>query len=174
MTSGLPPDAAVFGRAGDLVPPAVASVVSLPVALVFVGTVLLSVALRWCCGGPARRCVLVVGARCGSHGTGARPRPSAPAGAAAENAPRRATVSHSRDKASRTTLRGRAVRGPTATAEPRPRALAGRPATRSVGDPDPRHDRADRRQGGEVGVVVVGVPHHPVDGQRAGAEAARV
>src|SRR5688500_15685116 len=51
MTSGLPPDAAVFPRAGTLVPPAVASVVSLPVALVFVGTVLLSVVLRWCCGG---------------------------------------------------------------------------------------------------------------------------
>jgi hypothetical protein len=49
MTSGLPPDAAVFRRAGTFVPPAVESVLSLPVSLVFVGTVLLSVVLRWCC-----------------------------------------------------------------------------------------------------------------------------
>jgi hypothetical protein len=48
MTSGLPPDAAVRRRAGALVPPA-AAVLSLPVWLVFVGTVLLSVVLRWCC-----------------------------------------------------------------------------------------------------------------------------
>jgi hypothetical protein len=54
MTSGLPPGAAVLPRAGALVPPAVASVCSLPVALVFVGTVLLSVVLRWCGVGPAR------------------------------------------------------------------------------------------------------------------------
>src|SRR5688572_32598871 len=109
MTSGLPPEAAVFGRAGDLVPPAVASVDSLPVALVFVGTVLLSVVLRWCCCGPARRCAGLWGP-VRVDGTGARPRPPAPAGAAAENAPRRATVSHSRYKAPGTTLRGRAVR----------------------------------------------------------------
>jgi hypothetical protein len=43
MTSGLPPEAAVRLRAGAFVPPAVASVLSLPVWLVFVGTVLLSV-----------------------------------------------------------------------------------------------------------------------------------
>src|SRR5688572_19957357 len=140
MTSGLPPDAAVFGRAGALVPPAVASVVSLPVALVFVGTVLLSVVLRWCCGGAVavRR-----GAACWSScpvrvdRTGARPRPPAPAGAAAENAPRRATVSHCRDKAPGTTLRGRAVRGPTATAEPRPRALGGAPRSGQSGTRTP-------------------------------------
>jgi hypothetical protein len=47
MTSGLPPDAADLRRAGAFVPPAVASVISLPVWLVFVGTVLLSVVLRW-------------------------------------------------------------------------------------------------------------------------------
>jgi hypothetical protein len=47
MTSGLPPpDAAVRRRAGGLVAPAVAAVLSLPVWLVFVGTVLLSVVLR--------------------------------------------------------------------------------------------------------------------------------
>jgi hypothetical protein len=46
MTSGLPPDAAVRLRAGAFGPPAVASVLSLPVWLVFVGTVLLSVVLR--------------------------------------------------------------------------------------------------------------------------------
>src|SRR4051794_14158045 len=51
MTRGLPPGAAVRLRAGAFVPPAVASVVPLPVWLVFVGTVLLSVVLggaRWC------------------------------------------------------------------------------------------------------------------------------
>src|SRR5690242_5168790 len=42
MTSGLPP-AAARRRAGACGPPAVASVLSLPVWLVFVGTVLLSV-----------------------------------------------------------------------------------------------------------------------------------
>src|SRR5688572_32884276 len=136
MTSGLPPEAAVFGRAGDLVPPAVASVDSLPVALVFVGTVLLSVVLRWCCGGPARRCAGLWGP-VRVDGTGARPRPPAPAGAAAENAPRRATVSHCRDKAPGTTLRGRAVRGPTATAEPRPRALGGAPRSGQSGTRTP-------------------------------------
>src|SRR5688572_17093718 len=70
MTSGRPPDAAVFPRAGTLVPPAVASVCSLPVTLVFVGTVLLSVVLRW-------RCV-----RTGSVGPG-RPAPTG----AAEKSP---------------------------------------------------------------------------------------
>src|SRR3954469_2224803 len=49
MTSGLLPDAAARRRAGVVVPPAVTPVISLPVWLVFVGTVLLSVALR-CCG----------------------------------------------------------------------------------------------------------------------------
>src|SRR4051794_41904506 len=48
MTSGLPPEAAVRRRAGAFVPPAVASVLSLPVWLVFVRTVLLSVVLWWC------------------------------------------------------------------------------------------------------------------------------
>jgi hypothetical protein len=46
MTSGLPPDAAVRLRAGVFGPSAVAPVLSLPVGLVFVGTVLLSVVLR--------------------------------------------------------------------------------------------------------------------------------
>jgi hypothetical protein len=46
MTSGLPPDAGVRLRAGTFVPPAVAAVLSLPVWLVFVGTVLLSMVLR--------------------------------------------------------------------------------------------------------------------------------
>jgi hypothetical protein len=45
MTSGLPPAAALPRRAGTLVPPSVAAVLSLPVSLVFVGTVLLSVVL---------------------------------------------------------------------------------------------------------------------------------
>ena len=48
MTSGLPVGTAVLRRAGAFGPPAVASVLSLPVWLVFVGTVLLSVVLRWC------------------------------------------------------------------------------------------------------------------------------
>jgi hypothetical protein len=48
MTSGLPPGTAVLRRAGAFGPPAVASVLSLPVWLVFVGTVLLSLVLRWC------------------------------------------------------------------------------------------------------------------------------
>src|SRR6476469_1737404 len=43
MTSGRPPDAADRRRAGTFVPPAVSSGVSLPVCVVFVGTVLLSV-----------------------------------------------------------------------------------------------------------------------------------
>jgi hypothetical protein len=47
MTSGRPPGAAVRRRAGALGPPSVAAVLSLPVWLVFVGTVLLSVVLRW-------------------------------------------------------------------------------------------------------------------------------
>src|SRR4029453_535943 len=50
MTRGLPPDAAVLRRVGTFVPPAVASVLSLPVWLVFVGTVLLSGVLRRCRG----------------------------------------------------------------------------------------------------------------------------
>src|SRR3954463_5481585 len=70
MTSGLLPDAAAppppggggaaaaRRRAGVVVPPAVTPVISLPVWLVFVGTVLLSVALR-CCG--IRRPVGVLG-----------------------------------------------------------------------------------------------------------------
>src|SRR3954471_12854693 len=45
MTSGLPPAAALPRRAGTFVPPSVAAVLSLPVSLVFVGTVLLSVVL---------------------------------------------------------------------------------------------------------------------------------
>jgi hypothetical protein len=49
MTSGLPPDAPGLRRAGVFVPPAVASALSLPGFVVFVGTVLLSVVLR-CCG----------------------------------------------------------------------------------------------------------------------------
>ena len=80
MTSGLPPDAAVFRRAGTFVPPAVASVLSLPVWLVFVGTVLLSVVLRWCwvvvlsvrsgrCGAPVAVCRM----RAGSAGPWIRP-----------------------------------------------------------------------------------------------------
>ena len=89
MTSGLPPGTAVFRRAGAFGPPAVASVLSLPVWLVFVGTVLLSVVLRWC-----RVCVR------SSSGT-----------SAARIAPRRATVSHAPDTAPGTTLRGRAVTG---------------------------------------------------------------
>jgi hypothetical protein len=44
----LPPGTAVLRRAGAFGPPAVASVLSLPVWLVFVGTVLLSVVLRRC------------------------------------------------------------------------------------------------------------------------------
>ena len=48
MTRGLPPDAAVFRPAGTFVPAAVVSALSLPVWLVFVGTVLLSVVLGWC------------------------------------------------------------------------------------------------------------------------------
>src|SRR3954469_16964799 len=43
MTSGLPPAAALPRRAGTLVPASAAAAVSLPVWLVFVGTVLLSV-----------------------------------------------------------------------------------------------------------------------------------
>src|SRR3954469_15817895 len=43
MTSGLPPAAALPRRAGPLVPASAAAAVSLPVWLVFVGTVLLSV-----------------------------------------------------------------------------------------------------------------------------------
>jgi hypothetical protein len=43
MTNGRPPDAADRRRAGTLVPPAVSSGISLPVFVVFVGTVLLSV-----------------------------------------------------------------------------------------------------------------------------------
>src|SRR5688572_5413080 len=105
MTSGRPPDAAVLPRAGAFVPPAVAPVGSLPVTLVFVGTVLLSVVLRWCCVGPARRGRLRVG--------GPGPGRPAPAGAAAEKSPRRATVSHCRDKAPRATLRGRAATAPS-------------------------------------------------------------
>src|SRR5690349_4284678 len=49
MTSGLPLAAALLRRAGTLVPASVAAAVSLPVWLVFVGTVLLSVVLGWCC-----------------------------------------------------------------------------------------------------------------------------
>src|SRR3954454_6977436 len=45
MTSGLPPAAALPRRGGTLVPPSVAGGLSLPVSLVFVGTVLLSVVL---------------------------------------------------------------------------------------------------------------------------------
>jgi hypothetical protein len=76
----LPPEAAVRRRAGAFVPPAVASVLSLPVWLVFVGTVLLSVVLWWC----------RVRARRGLPGTvpGSsapdRATPRTPAGAAAE------------------------------------------------------------------------------------------
>ena len=94
MTSGLPPGTAVLRRAGAFGPPAVASVLSLPVWLVFVGTVLLSVVLRWCRVGAGRR----VGHR-------ARPR----------IALRRATVSHRHDKAPSATLRGRAVTRTNAT-----------------------------------------------------------
>src|SRR4051794_33548653 len=48
MTSGLPPGTAVLRRAGAFGPPAVASALSIPDWLVFVGTVLLSAVLRWC------------------------------------------------------------------------------------------------------------------------------
>src|SRR3954465_11715703 len=89
MPSGLLPDAAARRRAGVVVPPAVTPVLSLPVWLVFVGTVLLSVALR-CCGvrraggglgsGGIRRPVgvLVLGTRCHGASPDARSRRASP------------------------------------------------------------------------------------------------
>src|SRR3954451_11265025 len=95
MTSGLPPDAAVRLRAGAFGPPAVAAVLSLPVWLVFAGTVLLSLMLRW---GRVDRS-LWTSRRCGLPDAvpGSRNRvrlltPPTPAGAASD-APRRGTGS---------------------------------------------------------------------------------
>src|SRR3954471_15572677 len=98
MTSGLPPDAAVRLRAGALGPPAVASVLSLPVLLVFVGTVLLSLVLRWGRVLSVPLCFSSVRvAGCGVRFAKPCPAPDAPdaGGRSAANAPRRATVSHS-------------------------------------------------------------------------------
>src|SRR3954447_27030476 len=77
MTSGLLPDAATRRRAGVVVPPAVTPVLSLPVWLVFVGTVLLSVALR-CCGIRRPVGVLVLGTRCHGASPDARSRRASP------------------------------------------------------------------------------------------------
>src|SRR3954452_22368927 len=90
MTSGLPLAAALPRRAGTLVPPSVAAVLSLPVSLVFVGTVLLSVVL-----GTAEFVRFRSATASGEPTT--------------KSAPWRATVSHRPDKAPRATLRGRAV-----------------------------------------------------------------
>src|SRR3954454_4234749 len=152
MTSGLPPEAAVRRRAGAFVPPAVASVLSLPVWLVFVRTVLLSVVLWWC----------RVRARRGLPGT--VPGSSAPrsgdspdsGGRHRGNAPRRATVSHSSDKAPGATRRGRAV---TENNIARGRVFPGlwTAPSGSVPGAHPRDHLPDGGQGRPVPVVVLRV-----------------
>src|SRR5215213_9134358 len=86
ITSGLPPGTAVFRRAGTFGPPSVASVLSLPVWLVFVGTVLLSVVRGAAAGRAAVRGLPVDRGR-DVAGRGSTRVPPTPAGAAAENAP---------------------------------------------------------------------------------------
>src|SRR5688572_2761986 len=159
MTSGRPPDAAVFPRAGTLVPPAVASVVSLPVALVFVGTVLLSVVLRWCCVGTARCSVAAGWMRAGALDTGAPE-----TGHLAPAAPDRWALPRKRPSAGHGKPLWRQGAGgdppwacrrePGGNARDRSRRRTGTPAGRSVGGPVARHDAPDRGQRRERGVVV--------------------
>src|SRR5215218_8870722 len=130
MTSGLPPGAAVRLRAGAFGRPAVASVLSLPVWLVFVGTVLLSVVLRRRRVEPVvvdRPSLRAMDAASGSRSR--RPAPDAPhaLGRRRGNAPRRATVSHSRRNRPGATHRGRAVTGPNAGRAPLFPGAPGRP-----------------------------------------------
>src|SRR4051812_28112024 len=76
MTSGLPPGAAEPRRAGAFVPPAVAPVLSLPVWLVFVGTVLLSMLRR--CGLMRLPILGLLGTRCRRAAPDARSRRASP------------------------------------------------------------------------------------------------